>query len=80
MIPGNHSMILTEFGTVYGFGFNSSFELGIDKNDNIVTSPTKVPIIDTVVKVACGWAHTVAVTDKGQIFSFGCKFFWIILF
>lgn len=44
-----------------------------------VKKPRRIPIFDTgiagrrVIKIVCGGLHTVALTNMGQLFSWGCN-------
>jgi alpha-tubulin suppressor-like RCC1 family protein len=36
-----------------------------------VNTPTQLPILTNIKKIATGHSHTIAITDNGGIFSFG---------
>ena len=63
---------LTEDGTVLTWGRGANGRLGHGNTDD-VAEPKKLAALDghKVVKVDCGYAHTVALTDKGELFAFG---------
>lgn len=75
-----HSLILTENGTVYGFGFNGEGRLG---NNSTVESNVPVKIADNgtefvngdpnnkVVKISAGDHHSLILTEDGTVYSFG---------
>lgn len=68
----HHSVFLTRDGHIYSSGFNDNGQLGLgDKNHR--NSPIIVNALENekIVDVACGYYHTLARTDKGDIYSFG---------
>jgi alpha-tubulin suppressor-like RCC1 family protein len=69
-----HTAACTEGGKVFSWGWGLYGNLGLgDNQDRLV--PTEVSTFTqnkTHVKtVACGWRHTCAVSDKGELFTFG---------
>lgn len=68
-----HSLAVLADGQVYSWGSNTVGQLGHGtQGSRIVTAPCKVPLVKTVVvRVAAGGAHSVAVTETGQLFSWG---------
>lgn len=73
------SFAVTESGQLYSFGDNRYGPLGYQANSGPTTdpfenshqTPTLVPLPDPVVDVAAGSLHTLALTDKGQLYAFG---------
>jgi alpha-tubulin suppressor-like RCC1 family protein len=59
-------------GKVYGFGENSSYELGLNDNKN-KSSPTQIifPNDEKIINIKCGRYHNFAISENGKIFSFG---------
>ena len=74
----SHTGVVVAGGELYMFGSASLGKCGlglINVTDECFCSiPTKVTVGDhqRVRKVACGSAHTAAVTDTGQLYVFGC--------
>ncbi|MES2737132.1 MAG: choice-of-anchor D domain-containing protein [Verrucomicrobiota bacterium] len=74
-VGGSHSLALTTEGRVYSWGLNTNGRLG----DNSTTTRLLPVAVDvsgvlaskTVVGVAAGTAHSLAVTSDGQVFSWG---------
>ncbi len=66
-----HSVVLKNDGTVYTFGYNSNGELGYASSGNYVSSPQKVPTLDNVSKIVCGYSPTVALKNDGSLWMFG---------
>ncbi|XP_064456024.1 RCC1 and BTB domain-containing protein 1-like [Ornithodoros turicata] len=68
------SMAVLENGEVYGWGYNGNGQLGLGNNVN-QTTPCKVTSLQGVVidKVVCGYAHTMALSDEGALYSWGAN-------
>jgi alpha-tubulin suppressor-like RCC1 family protein len=68
-----HSMAATA-ASLYAWGWNKFGQLGICHSQD-KCSPTSVPLPsgpDTrVVRLSCGWKHTLLVTDKGDFYAMG---------
>jgi hypothetical protein len=67
---GSHSIALSSYNQVYTFGSGGNGRLG-HGNDVDQWVPTMVSSLElyTVVSLAAGFAHSVALTDDGQIFT-----------
>uniref|UniRef100_A0A3Q3DC17 RCC1 and BTB domain containing protein 2 n=1 Tax=Hippocampus comes TaxID=109280 RepID=A0A3Q3DC17_HIPCM len=59
---------------VYGWGYNCNGQLGLGNTGNQQT-PCRVAALQgvKVVQVACGYAHTLALTDDGFVYSWGAN-------
>ncbi|XP_053499392.1 protein RCC2 homolog isoform X1 [Ictalurus furcatus] len=69
----NHTLALTENGTVYSFGENKLGQLGQGNQTDAVLSPASILYNgQPIVKVACGAEFSMIVDCKGNIYSFGC--------
>lgn len=68
------SMAIVEDGEVFGWGYNGNGQLGLGNNVN-QTSPCRVTNLQGVViqKIACGYAHTVALSDEGALYTWGAN-------
>jgi alpha-tubulin suppressor-like RCC1 family protein len=69
-----HSAAITVDGELYMWGKNSSGQLGLGKKAaRVVRVPTKVEALHgiTIQSVALGSEHSVAVTDGGEVLSWG---------
>ncbi|KAL0643151.1 hypothetical protein Bca4012_041441 [Brassica carinata] len=67
-----HTVALTSDGKLYGWGWNKFGQVGV--GDNIdQCSPVQVRFSDDqkVVQVSCGWRHTLAVTERNNVFAWG---------
>lgn len=66
------SALVTVDGSLLMFGDNSSGQLGLGHNDQVLV-PTKVTALQDydVVEVSCGREHTVAICSNGSIFAWG---------
>ncbi|KAK3144729.1 hypothetical protein QOZ80_4AG0317040 [Eleusine coracana subsp. coracana] len=67
-----HTMALTSEGKLYGWGWNKFGQVGVGDNEDHC-SPVQVhlPEEQKVSQVACGWRHTLALTEKKNVFSWG---------
>ena len=72
---GNHSLALCSDGTVAAWGFNGSGELGdnstIDSGVPVLVTQTGVLAGKTVVSVAAGGAHSLALCSDGTVAAWG---------
>ncbi|XP_076243017.1 RCC1 and BTB domain-containing protein 1-like isoform X2 [Calliopsis andreniformis] len=71
------SVTVTDNGEVYSWGCNHSGQLGIGNIANQVNYPCKVESLTGVIikKVVCGYAHTLALSDKGALYVWGANEF-----
>jgi RCC1 and BTB domain-containing protein len=68
----NFTVFLTESGKLYGMGRNNFYQIGLpdlnsQKRPQIVESLQDLTFVD----VACGYDHTIALTDDGKVYSMG---------
>ncbi|MCH99645.1 ultraviolet-B receptor UVR8-like, partial [Trifolium medium] len=65
-------MALTSTGQLFGWGWNKFGQVGIGHNFDC-SSPMLVnfPRAQKVVQISCGWRHTIAVTDRANVYSWG---------
>ncbi|RUS86421.1 hypothetical protein EGW08_005799, partial [Elysia chlorotica] len=68
------SMALMDNGEVYGWGYNGNGQLGIGNNVN-QPNPSRVGSLTSVIitQVVCGYAHTLALSDEGIMYSWGAN-------
>ncbi|VDK51388.1 unnamed protein product [Anisakis simplex] len=68
----NNTLALTDDGEVFGWGFNGNGQLGAGNLSN-QHSPARVIGLQNVVieQIACGFAHSLALSDEGQLFAWG---------
>jgi len=67
-----HTVAVTDTGVVYGWGSNDKGQLGLD-GFTATFSPTLISGLagKKVTRVSCGYDTTVAMTDKGLVYTFG---------
>jgi alpha-tubulin suppressor-like RCC1 family protein len=76
-VGGNHTLALTSSGQLYAFGVNRQGQLGNttnNGNDNANPTPSLVTLPGAsgpITQIAAGFAHSLAVTSTGQLYSFG---------
>ncbi|VDN50575.1 unnamed protein product [Dracunculus medinensis] len=68
----NNTMVLTGAGEVFSWGFNGNGQLGIGNLSN-QSSPSLVVGLNNVFisQIASGFAHSLALSDEGQLFAWG---------
>ncbi|KAL1326783.1 hypothetical protein AAHE18_13G253000 [Arachis hypogaea] len=67
-----HTMALTSNGLLFGWGWNKFGQVGVGHNfDCCCPMQVKFPQEQKVSEVACGWRHTMAVTQSGNLYSWG---------
>ena len=66
----NHTITLSNDGTLHSFGKNSEGQLGLGHN-NHVPLPTPIPNLPQIAKISCGCRFTVCVDYEGFMWSFG---------
>ena len=69
---GHHSFLLTNEGKLFSCGKVAQGQIGHNVTENICV-PLQVKNISKkdIVKVACGWNHTVALSSNGDIYCTG---------
>lgn len=69
---GFHSAVFTEDGKMFTFGGGEHGQLGHGDKVNKV-KPTLVEALDGVFisQITCGWSHSVALTSKGKVYTWG---------
>ena len=69
---GFHTAVVTEDGHLYTFGGGEHGQLGHQSNVNKM-KPTLVQSLENVFisQITCGWSHSVALTSKGRVFTWG---------
>ncbi|XP_075898837.1 putative E3 ubiquitin-protein ligase HERC4 [Nelusetta ayraudi] len=68
----DHTVILTKDGVVFTFGSGQYGQLGHNSlNDELRPRLVAELWRATVTKIACGWYHTLVMTDRKKLYSFG---------
>ncbi|CAF1921741.1 BnaC02g42750D [Brassica napus] len=67
-----HTMALTSDGKLYGWGWNKFGQVGVGNNvDQCSPVQVRFPDDQALVQVSCGWRHTLAVTERNNVFAWG---------
>ncbi|KAJ1408124.1 regulator of chromosome condensation 1/beta-lactamase-inhibitor protein II, partial [Ochromonadaceae sp. CCMP2298] len=71
----SHSIVLTGQGRVYAWGKNTQGQCG-QGNGEDSSKPQLVRKLEDVVvtRLAAGWEHSLALTDEGRMYSWGCGY------
>lgn len=65
-------MVLDSKGKLWGVGNNDCGQIGTGESEELVFDPTCVGVAGVKFKdVACGGIHVMALTDAGEVFSWG---------
>uniref|UniRef100_A0A2K5M5W0 Protein RCC2 n=1 Tax=Cercocebus atys TaxID=9531 RepID=A0A2K5M5W0_CERAT len=69
----NHTLALTETGSVFAFGENKMGQLGLGNQTDAVPSPAQIMYNgQPITKMACGAEFSMIMDCKGNLYSFGC--------
>lgn len=68
-----HTLVVSEAADVYAWGWNSKGQCGLPDAPEAVCTPTMLGSLlgHSVRAVACGAAHSLAVTSRGEVLSWG---------
>uniref|UniRef100_A0ACD5ZD62 Uncharacterized protein n=1 Tax=Avena sativa TaxID=4498 RepID=A0ACD5ZD62_AVESA len=67
-----HTMALAADGKLYGWGWNKFGQVGVGDNvDHCSPVQVNFPDEQKTTQVACGWRHTLALTENKNMFSWG---------
>ncbi|XP_012252634.2 probable E3 ubiquitin-protein ligase HERC4 isoform X1 [Athalia rosae] len=71
----SHTMAVNEWGQLFSWGSNADGQLGINTNSTDEHTPRMVKTLGTsfIVQVACGAKHTLALTNNGELYAWGCN-------
>ena len=76
----NHSAVVSSDGSVYTWGKNDYGQLGLGENsDPMVITPERVKGLEGVKikSVKCGFYHTAALSEDGEVFTWGWGGNWM---
>eukprot|EP01132_Coremiostelium_polycephalum_P007896 gene7896-9715_t len=68
-----HTLAVSRDHQVFSFGVGSEMQLGTEstKHEPFPVNIRVLSELGNVVKVSAGWGHSLALTDKGEIYSWG---------
>uniref|UniRef100_A0A1A9WLI1 HECT domain-containing protein n=1 Tax=Glossina brevipalpis TaxID=37001 RepID=A0A1A9WLI1_9MUSC len=72
-----HSIALNEWGQLFSWGHNDYGQLGLSNGPNVVSVPKIIRqlVAKTVVQIACGNNHSLALTNCGELYSWGSNIY-----
>ena len=72
-----HTLALSDDGSVYSWGWGQDGVLGYDNIDDVIYTPTKIKSLNKrkikIKEIACGSIHNLLIDNLGQVYSFGCS-------
>jgi hypothetical protein len=63
------SLIIGMDGSVHSMGSSKRGQLGLGPGRPAITAPQRLPGIEGVVSVSCGWGHALALTGAHRIMA-----------
>ncbi|XP_014307555.1 probable E3 ubiquitin-protein ligase HERC6 [Myotis lucifugus] len=68
-----HSLVVCHKGRVFAWGAGSEGQLGIGEFKEKIFTPKKIKALDgiKIIQVSCGDYHSLALSEDGQVFSWG---------
>ena len=64
---GVASIAVGSEGTLYGFGRSKRGQLGLGKGRIAADAPERIPGVEGVTAVSCGWGHALAITGAQHL-------------
>ncbi|CAH1256948.1 SERGEF [Branchiostoma lanceolatum] len=72
---GGHTVLISAEGRLFVCGWNQKGQLGLGHREDRSVPTQVTALTEPVDTVACGWDFTLAVTEGGQLFSWGSNAF-----
>ncbi|KYN02897.1 RCC1 and BTB domain-containing protein 2, partial [Cyphomyrmex costatus] len=74
----NFFVMVTNIGKIYTWGHNANIQLGVPEMYIFSRNPLEITELSSksIVKVASGKYHTLALTDKGKVYAWGSNKHW----
>ncbi|KAI8494340.1 hypothetical protein Bbelb_281000 [Branchiostoma belcheri] len=72
---GGHTAFISAEGQLFACGWNQKGQLGLGHREDVSVLTHVAALTEPVHTVACGWDFTLAVTEGGQLFSWGSNAF-----
>ncbi|XP_063977290.1 secretion-regulating guanine nucleotide exchange factor-like [Diachasmimorpha longicaudata] len=71
-----HTIMLDDSGKLYAWGWNKKGQAGFPPNNTIINIQTIDAFKDMKIRdIACGWDSSIALTDNGQVYTWGSNTF-----
>ncbi|ETR68470.1 MAG: RCC1 repeat-containing protein [Candidatus Magnetoglobus multicellularis str. Araruama] len=69
----NHILAVDNLGNVWGWGSNTSGQLGENPTNAEIFSPQQISTLTNVKSVAAGLEHSIALKHDGTVWTWGCN-------
>ncbi|MBD0382049.1 RCC1 domain-containing protein [Paenibacillus sedimenti] len=67
----DHSLVLTENGTMYAWGDNTYGQVGINSAKGVVSGPQKIEGLPKINQISAGFRHSMALDLEGNVWVWG---------
>ncbi|EFN71675.1 RCC1 and BTB domain-containing protein 1 [Camponotus floridanus] len=71
------NMVITDENKLYGWGDNYNGQISFDRAQKYYKYPREITTFseNKIVKMVCGFSHTLAITNKGELYAWGDNFY-----
>jgi alpha-tubulin suppressor-like RCC1 family protein len=70
-VGSNHCLARTTDGKVWAWGLNLNGQVGITSSTLFLAQPAQVAGLSNIVSISAGYAHSVAVSSDGKVWTWG---------
>ena len=67
----NHTITLSNDGTLHSFGRNHCGQLGLGNNNDVVSIPSRITTLPKICQLSCGEYFTICIDYEGFLWAFG---------
>ena len=70
-VGANHCLARTTDGKVWAWGYNYNGQVGITSSTLFLAQPAQISGLSNIVSISAGYAHSVAVSSDGKVWTWG---------